>query len=441
MHLFDGVERRIVLFAGVALSCSALMAVESITIDRVRQRTPWNGLVDIDYTIDGVTGDPNDFQIEFTVTAGGKTFVASNFWDAAWCDHATANGPQRATWIARADGIAEETPVSVTAKLIYAPVTDASAEFAIVDLSGGPNATSYPVRYVAGDTNRTAQFNIDAYKLNKLVLKKVRAGEFWMGEGCVTNGTNRHRVRLTKDYFMGLFEVTRRQYWNVLPEGTGQCTGQDFHPWGPGNTDLMPIHAVSYNQIREANGFLSRVNARATCRGQSIDLFSLPTEAQWEYMTRAGVGTTFFWGTNTTNEFPQYASMRLERALDSGGNPIAAVTPDSTTPVASYPWHIMAVGSYLPNPWGFYDVYGNVAEWCSDNYGNYPAYSEDEVTEDPTGPDSSAQTVNRGGCFWEGEGRCSSGGRIGETPEGAAGGGFTSRWGSRWGFRVCCGLK
>ena len=62
----------------VALSCVALFAEETITIDNVRQRTPWNGLVDIDYTIAGGEGDPNDYQIEFTMAADGKTLTETN---------------------------------------------------------------------------------------------------------------------------------------------------------------------------------------------------------------------------------------------------------------------------------------------------------------------------------------------------------------------------
>ena len=435
-----GFGRILFLFLGV-VSCGPLMAGESIAVDRVRQRTPWNGLVDIDYTVAGVTGDPSDYQVEFTVSAGGRTFVASNFWDAAWCDHATANGPQRATWNARADGIAAQTPVSVTARLVYAPVTDASAEFAIVDLSSGPNSDHYPVRYVVGDTNRTELFNIDVYKTKKLVLKKVHAGEFWMGEGDVSEGTARHRVRLTKDYFMGIFEVTRRQYWCVLPEGSGQVdASKEFHPWGPGNIDCMPINSVSYDIIRSADGFLARLNARAKCRGKQVNVFSLPTEAQWEYMPRAGAETKYFCG-NTTNELAAYASMKFKYGKDSNGYPVPATTPDMEYSEANYPWRIQVVGSYLSNPWGFYDVYGNMAEWCSDKYGNYPAYSEEEVTVNPTGPEVSSSVVNRGGCFWDGDGYCSSGGRKDESSDGSAANGFQNRWGARWGFRVSCGLK
>ena len=426
----------------VALLCATLFAEETITIDNVRQRTPWNGLVDIDYTIAGVTGDPNDYQIEFTMTVGSKSFVASNFWDAAWCDHATANGKQRATWNARADGIAEKTDVDVKARIIYAPVTDVDAEFAIVDLSSGSDSDCYPVRYVVGDTNRTAHFNINAYKLKKLVLKKVHAGEFWMGTGDVSSGKSRHRVRLTKDYWLGLFEVTRGQYWSVLPRDTMQVTTAryQYRPFTAADWDTVPISFVSWDGVRDSNGFLAKLNARARCRAQTVGLFSLPTEAQWEYACRAGTETKYFTG-NSTNELAAYASMRFTWKFNIHGNFLPAEDPDANLLESETPYRNYMVGSFLPNPWGFYDVYGNVGEWVNDYYDGYPAYSETDVTEDPVGPELADNIISRGGCMWAGEDLCSSGYRLQNTKTGSNYNGYGNKYGSLFGFRLAGALK
>ena len=428
----------------VALSCAALFAEETITIDNVRQRTPWNGLVDIDYTIEGVTGDPNDYQIEFTMTVGGKSFVASNFWDAAWCDHATANGKQRATWNARADGIAALTSVSVTAQLIYAPVTDASAEFAIVDLSAGASATSvYPVRYVTGDTNRTAQFNIDTYKTRKIVLKKVHAGEFWMGVGNVSEGKNRHRVRLTQDYFLGLFEVTQEQYSRVCGDTTA---GVGYFVPGFGGSlakgerqECMPASSMFYDKIMSTvesftganpgmqyHCFMMKLNARAKCRGQSVGIFALPTEAQWEYACRAGTETKYFYGEDTVDLLSEYAWY----------------WPSGMQWTPPEPYRVHEVGLLKPNPWGFYDIYGNVEEWCSDWYASYPAYSEEDVTVDPKGDAVSSTKVTRGGSFFRNANDATSGTRQGDQtyPDGSSSGDFGQR-GNNWGFRLAGNLK
>jgi len=434
MQVFNRGGRSVLLIAG-ALMCGALVAEESITIDRVRQRTPWNGLVDIDYTIAGVTGDPNDFQIEFTVTAGGKTFVASNFWDAAWCDHATANGPQRATWIARADGIAEETPVSVSARLIYAPVTDASAEFAIIDLSGGKDA-AYPVRYVAGDTNRTAQFNIDAYKLKKLVLKKVHAGEFWMGEGNVTNGTNRHRVRLTQDYFMGLFEVTQQQYIQVRGDLKPYCEDSYSTDSYGQRASCRPVGRVLWSVAKEAEtGFFDRLNRLCVARGTSVGTIDLPTEAEWEYACRAGCGTTYYYGEDATNSLSRYANYNMQIAFDASGNFYPEGCKKDKALI-----HTDEVGRRIPNAWGFYDMAGNVCEWCSDWNSSYPAYSETEVTEDPTGSDVGTEKIMRGGSDFRGAVYCASGYREPTKPTDTSGHheGFMP---NGWGMRAIMRLK
>ena len=408
----------------VALLCAALFAEETITIDNVRQRTPWNGLVDIDYTIAGVTGDPNDYQIVFTMTVDGKSFVASNFWDAAWCDHATANGKQRATWNARADGIAAQTPVSVTAQLIYAPVTDVDAEFAIVDLSGGKDA-EYPVRYVAGDTNRTAQFNIDAYKLNKLVLKKVHAGEFWMGEGNVTEGTSRHRVRLTKDYFLGLFEVTQQQYIQVRGKLGDYCDGAFTKDSFGQRASCRPVGWLFWTTAKEADtGFIDRLSRLSTVRGGSTGGFDLPTEAQWEYACRAGCGSIYHFGEDVPDALPQYANylMSSERILDEAH------------------LHTEEVGRRLPNDWGFYDMAGNACEWCRDWDTPYPAYSETEVTVDPSGSEVGTLKILRGGSYFYGASYCASGSRDNAGPADTTGhhGGFLPK---AWGMRVILNLK
>ena len=95
--------------------------------------------------------------------------------------------------------------------------------------------------------------------------------------------------------------------------------------------------------------------------------FALPTEAQWEYACRADTTTKFSWGNNIT---PQLANYN-----DSGVN------------------KTVEVGSYKANPWGFFDMHGNVWEWTADWHGAYPSSS----VIDPRGPSNGSNRVGRGG--------------------------------------------
>ncbi|MCL5099078.1 MAG: formylglycine-generating enzyme family protein, partial [Candidatus Omnitrophica bacterium] len=101
-------------------------------------------------------------------------------------------------------------------------------------------------------------------------------------------------------------------------------------------------------------------------------VYRLPTEAEWEYATRAGTTTRFYYGDD-----PGYASLSL----------YAWYSEDSGS--ATHP-----VGTKLPNAWGLFDMHGNVWEWCSDWYSEY--YSPSSVT-DPKGPATGTLRVVRGG--------------------------------------------
>jgi formylglycine-generating enzyme required for sulfatase activity len=107
--------------------------------------------------------------------------------------------------------------------------------------------------------------------------------------------------------------------------------------------------------------------------------YVLPTEAQWEYACRAGTSTIFSWGDTASS-----TQANFKGTVPYGG---AAAGPNlqQTTDV----------GSYAANPWGFFDMHGNVWEWCSDWKANYPG----GPLTDPTGPASGSYRVLRGGSW------------------------------------------
>jgi len=165
-------------------------------------------------------------------------------------------------------------------------------------------------------------------------------------------------------------------------------------------SDDLPVEQVSWEDCQD---FIAKVNASLSCSA------CLPTEAEWEYACRAGTTTACFWG-NTLNG---------DRANCNGN------CPYGTTHKGRSLQRTRPVGQYAANPWGFYDMHGNVWEWCNDWCGEYPSGR----VADPQGPTSGDLRVMRGGSWRSGAGRCRSASRAGGTP------GYRSR---NFGFRLCC---
>ena len=160
--------------------------------------------------------------------------------------------------------------------------------------------------------------------------------------------------------------------------------------------DTLPVEKVSYNAIRGSSNGSEWPSSAAVdsssfmgklCSRTNLD-FDLPTEAQWEYACRAGTTTTYSYGNSTNGNYMWYSSNSNSK----------------THPV----------GLKIANPWGFYDMHGNVWEWCLDWYGTL-AYGID-----PKGSSSGSNRVLRGGS-WNSNPKhdtdyCTSSGRSGNPP-------------------------
>ena len=121
--------------------------------------------------------------------------------------------------------------------------------------------------------------------------------------------------------------------------------------------------------------------------------FRLPTEAEWEYASRAGSTTAYCFGDDGNSWFND--DLRVYGWFEING--------DGTT---------HQIGQKKPNDWGLYDMHGNVWEWCSDWCGNY---TSDEVT-DPTGAATGSKRVYRGGSWYSDAAFCRSANRDGIAP-------------------------
>jgi large repetitive protein len=255
------------------------------------------------------------------------------------------------------------------------------------------NAYSVTVMASDGEANATQSVTVNvtnvyepsqpphtAQSAANLEMIWVEPGTFTMGSpaneaGRGTNETE-HSVILTKGFYLGKYEVTQAQYEAVM---TGNSNGLSATPSNWPNNANRPVDKVSWDDVQI---FLTRLNAAEQAAGRLPAGWSyvLPTESEWEYACRAGTTTIFSWGDTATST----------QANFKGTNPYggAATGPnlEQTTDV----------GSYGANPWGFFDMHGNVLEWTADWY--VAAYPTGSVT-DPTGPASGSHRVERGGAW------------------------------------------
>ncbi len=247
----------------------------------------------------------------------------------------------------------------------------------------------------------------DAHKTTKLVLRRIPAGQFTMGAPSAElfreSNETQHAVTISADFFIGVFEVTQRQWELVMGTKPGYFTNAAAYA-------TRPVEKVSYTMIR---GNAAGVNAtsfmgtlRAKLAGVTDLEFDLPTEAQWEYACRAGTTTSLNSGKEVTNN-PSGACPNLAevaRYMYTGGyvnGKAAGATADADEGTAK-------VGSLPPNAWGLYDMHGNVAEWCLDYLGTYPATSVD-----PKGATSGSNRVLRGGSWFQNAKKARSAARDG----------------------------
>jgi formylglycine-generating enzyme required for sulfatase activity len=211
---------------------------------------------------------------------------------------------------------------------------------------------------------------------------------------------SQHRVKLTKSFYLGVHEVTVGQFRKFV-EAEGYKTdaerdakggigydaerrvwdGGAKYSWrNPGfeQDDKHPVVNVSWNDGVAFCKWLSRVEGRE---------YRLPTEAEWEYGCRAGSSTEFTFGDDAEQlvGFGNFADASLKTKLPNATN----VRSNDGSIFTS------GVGNYRSNEFGLHDMHGNVWEWCSDWYGDYPA----SAVVDPVGPATDSLRVHRGGSW------------------------------------------
>jgi formylglycine-generating enzyme required for sulfatase activity len=388
------------LLVGTTLLTGSVAQALEVTNVTARQRWPWNNLVDIDFT---VITNGSECSTGFVVDIGGS--FSNGTRSVAATTFATpievSAGTNRVTWNLGAD-----YPGMRLADLTLNVTASPEQTYLVIDLSGGPTATSYPLRY----TSQAPDLANDTCRTNELWLRRVPAGTFTMGSPTGETGktTNeiQHAVTLTKGFYIGVFEVTQKQWYNVT--GLKPSYYYNTECWA-----TRPVEQISYNDIRgsasgtnwpassavDATSFIGKLRART-----GFAAIDLPTDAQWEYACRAGTTTSLNSGTNITSAGADANLGTVARYKFSGGyldngatQPSQSVGDTNAT---------AKVGSYLPNAWGLYDMHGNVWERCLDWFSGNLGTS---AATDPVGPAFSVwgRSVRGGGC-WDNADWCRS---------------------------------
>jgi len=195
----------------------------------------------------------------------------------------------------------------------------------------------------------------------KLVL--IPAGTFTMGctSDLCANSFRKMEPRyviIPEPFYLGKYPVTQGQWEKVMGDNPSKFKGNPNRP----------VNNVSWT---DTHVFISRIN-----KNENTDKYRLPTEAEWEYATRAGSQAMYFWGDDPlqVNKYAWYGGIGEE-------------------------YH--PVGEKLPNPWNVYDVYGNIYEWVHDWYDSSLLNTPSNVIY-PRGPERGIERVLRGG-FWDNE--------------------------------------
>ena len=415
--------KKTMILAGLVATASLNAAVIDQVI--VRQQWPWSTDVKVEYRVTGVT-TPVDVAVR---AFNGETELdASNLETAITGERfgISADGAFSFTINpAQAFGTERVLLTNFKVKLSLTPAATNINEviYKVFDLSTGAcqditRADFYNAKVESGEfvTNFTAVgsgfgttlgdvfiwtgvTNNVKYKTTHLVMRKIPAASYgvwtmgspesetmYQGSPAYRDKETNHFVRLTHDYYIGVFEVTQKQFFLLTGKNTASTSDQERD-----DADVLAITKLDYGgygNYDTACGFIGKLRQKT---GNSN--FDLPTDARWEFACRAGTQTALNNGHNVT-------PTALWSNSDAWANKVAWYGPNSEIDGTR---KVHPVGQLAPNAFGLYDMHGNVWEWCLDFYSegaNYIAsfgagWTPETVVVDPTGPASAVSSPTK----------------------------------------------
>lgn len=352
----------------VAAVCvvGGVSAEVTLNITKAQQRWPWNNVVDVDFAIGGAA-EGEQFVIELSAVSvlAGKSYSAKTYAS----EPVVKAGTCRVSWDFGADYPdlqADDMQFTVAAT----PILESTLPtYLVIDLSGGKDAAKWPVKYTHADPVHTPKCQTDACKLTELWMKRVHSkGDNFTTLTYVKPADNNKSFysRLTHDFYLGLFEVTQQQWYQLTgnwSSGFSNVTWRATRPFDAYYPDLFfGSNGYSYylqNWTPKSGSLLEKIRNRT-----GLSTLCEPTEAQWMYALHNGSlngsETWYYRNANgtalslkATTDGNQY--LGVGRYNGNAGSVSSKATADLDNGTA-------AVGCYAPNRLGFYDMIGNVSE-------------------------------------------------------------------------------
>ena len=345
-------KKQIALIVTVLAAACNAVEISSVV---AKQRWPWNNLVDVDFNVTAPAGEQYRVQLEARCADGAKTFYASTYAS----DPVAAAGANHVVWdFGRDYPNVKADDMQVSVALI--PYADAKAPvYLVIDLSAGANAEKYPVRYSMTAPAHVQGAADEPCQTTELWLKRIRRPTTpWMANSFTLSNNRAFYGTLSKDYYIGVFELTQKQYQLV--------TGNWPKSWFTNEAyrASRPLEGLRFDtvvgkmidpqatpELITATSFLGKLRAKT---GLPINI---PSNFQLNYAQNAMTknGEHYIYAVNGT--------IPSDRALvGRSSSNVETTSPGRDCDTKS---GTAAVGSYLPNDFGLYDVVGNVQEYTA----------------------------------------------------------------------------
>ncbi|MBR4570888.1 MAG: SUMF1/EgtB/PvdO family nonheme iron enzyme [Candidatus Riflebacteria bacterium] len=373
-----------------------------------------------DYTFAGwsgtdLTGDTNK-EVKITKGSTGERTYTAHFVENYNITYDLADGslPQGttnpATYSVLSDTITLNNPTRKNYVFLGwtgTGIEEGTASETVKIYQGTTGARSYVASWTLADV---LVFNLDDSNTVTLEMRKCPAGTFIMGSPNNELGRSlpyadydetQHSVTISKDFWMGTYEVTQAQYRAIMGDNPSFNTSD--------SETVLPVERILWiDLMTPSTGFMDIINEKLKNQLPEGYKFDLPTDAQWEYACRAGTETSLNNGTSIVNTGSEVEDTYLNAVgwyYYNWGN-------------ENQKSH--SIGKLAPNSFGLYDMHGNVSEWVKDWYGDsyYQYCIDNNITIDPQGPETGSSRVTRGGDLSYNPAYCRSAARNPLSPDG-----------------------